>query len=364
MALLSKRLDIFEGKLARFNLILPLLFLPGFLFPQFWFKWPDIQSSLHIQLMFLSEIIFLNYIHVAFTAAMIFGLPQGRQWLKSLENPIRVLILMVVLCVVLSLLYALGKGVVFYGDKVFHHSLMVMIFVNTIWFIHHGVAQIKGLSLQYNYKFRSHFSLNSSDLELLKNSEISERKMGVLITIFSSISLLLSYDYVGGSMEHGLRQGLILGATGVALICFARVTYVVSKVPMMNRTFKILFLSRLLFTCLMGVNYVAFLGRLCTHGIEYTLVFQKVARNSKLNEALKFLMLTFTLVLVAFFIHTFGNERGGYFNINPLIYQNPLWIQVMVVVYLLTTPIHYYLDHLIFRMKKSSARNFTGELLR
>jgi hypothetical protein len=309
---------------------------------------------------FLVNVLFLNGLHIVFTFVMIAQLPELQKWSVKKSRFTWPLIAVGLSLIALLVTYAGG-----YFRVETHHRLLaaqILVFAGMILPAYHNVWQIRGLALTYRQKE------NYSPTARLKI--IQWDKYFYYLLFISYVLLLVSHlgwvlpwesshgEYFlklhsEGSLAWLQRSSVVLCTLSSAALIFRAC---MSKER--RKSYLAFYLLRLMLFPLSAYSYVALMGVLASHGLEYILVYRQMVANSSLaqNEKRNVHILSASC---AFFV--FVTMVPGFFI--PARREPALAIVFLSAAGTAINYVHYYLDRLIFMMRDPMTRAHTGPLL-
>ncbi len=136
--------------------------------------------------------------------------------------------------------------------------------------------------------------------------------------------------------------------------------------PGSGKTFKPVFLLRLVFFPLGVWSPIYAMGVPCFHGVEYTFMFKKMWRKSGLSpERSRWLLFSVVLPAAALvgLLSVARTERGFGAALRGEFPHHAVWISAVAALSLSLNYLHFYLDGVLFRMKDPEIRRVVGPLI-
>lgn len=347
------KIDFIDGRLQGFSLYLPLLFFA--LMPlqgtRFFMRY---AVSVKPMLIMMAEFLFLNLVHTAMGYSIIIALPEGRQWRQDQQSSLfagfsaSVAIVSAILAVFFMTTFHLMPAPA-WAQEFCRYAVKLVI---PVLFTHHGLSQVRGIGLIYNQFIRKNFALSQEELQMMRRIENREKITYDFMIVMSSAALALwgrGWNQISDAAVHA-QYGLSFASLAAGVYIY----WLNLRLPHVSATNKPLFLLRLGLSAAMGFNFLAYIGRLCTHGIEYLQIFRKITANSVQGRPRELLAVMTPLAVAVGLAYCIGYTYYHEIEISSGV-GVPLWARLAFVVYLVQTPIHYYCDRLMFRMRDPAA---------
>ena len=320
------------------------------------------------KLRIISDILFLNVVHNAFSIYIIWRSEEVRQGITNYYGSNwRLHLRAAAVFFVTIALY----GAFFL--KLFPVKSFQLLIALSFQFlaIQHALSQVHGLSRLYDHSLKSTRTLSPSETQRIRTAGIWERRFHRIAIFGVAIrAAWVGHDIYGNSFNWNLvanigRYFLIAGTVGVMATCFYR--------PFWRESNHWLFNLRRVWELLptyFNPTYIA-LQRL-NHGFEYLAVTAAMERNAKKRATLAIAAGVFLAVVglrVYFYIHQmiFRDTSTPFegFTLNGLAPNDASrsWTFILAMVSLAISTTHYYYDSQIFRFSKSEFRDNVLPLL-
>jgi hypothetical protein len=231
----------------------------------------------------------------------------------------------------------------------------------------HSLWQTRGLSFLYDEKSRREHALDDRELERLKREGRREKLLvtGVFVSFVGMQGIHVLSEGAGflpefarvGSPGAGYWPALRLGLVALNAIFVCLILFQAARSPVAERSFKTLYLARLVLYPMSGYSLIAFAGLSALHGLEYVAVFWKIsgqrplAERTSLRKAGVWAMLAFAPLLLPQFLVLWGWVEPG------IALQGASALGIAVVY------AHYVLDRSLYRMREATTRARVGPLL-
>lgn len=344
--------DIFSKTNERINLMLPILFLLLLVFGFSADSYLRIAfgDSSRLAQRLLTDIVFLNVTHNAFTVMMIGSFPELRPWVLAQGRGDARRFLLKTVTIFTGLFWFFLAALLSNLKPIYEVFGLMMIFFP----IQHGLAQSLGLSLVYN-------SIVQEEPEKKKRIEWIERRLviafillivGSVIAIQSSLfSVEIARDEFGLSSNSNLfRVVLAIGLVIVGLMLFY---------PRTIRVKKTLFALRFPIWAYALVTPFGLVATQVIHGLEYFFVVRKMATSSNFERWKSATLFLLFLVIVV------GVFRVVYYDASLIARdQAPVWLVVLAALSTAFSFLHYYLDRELFLMRNLTNKQTVGRLLK
>lgn len=304
----------------------------------------------------ISEILFVNSFHTIFSLFFFLGIPEFKEFIDSKSKDLGYSI--VKIWIALNLF---AFGVFWYVYDVIQHSygpqtlpffFMMFILLRSV----HGTRQTMGISLLYYAQLKQMHPEYTNLTPLLK----LERVIGFLAT---TIVILLPLKLFVFKTMPFWQISLALSALTLAVMI-----YLLCRLYKLNKEFfklRLLFLIRYSFLPLMGMSKTAFSGASANHGIEYLLISEKIAKNSKVENSKIFFNKTNLLILVGYavtFVVYYSFPGRLFSHIPDSTRVGNLWEQFCFSLFLTVAHVHFITDAFIFRFKDPSVQSTIGTI--
>ena len=341
---------LFSPIFERANLFLPILCLALIVV--------DVYGLFHISGFdrragfFLSDVVFLNQIHVVFSLALLMLVPDFKVWLGADKHRRRFFILRS-FAVMLAVFLTLMDWIPFFSrSQIDPRMFKLGVAFFLVAQVHHILSQSLGLSLMYNSKARQELSLAWCDH--LRFLETCERRLCRSL-MWLKISALLIFSIAERTpfVIVGLSTLYFLLAAGLLAVAFSY--------PREFRNKK-LFMMRFLIFPFGPFSFLALIGAAAIHGFESLCVFWKLQTAwVETNRFKKFRVAAASGALIS--IYTCVSILGGGAHGYGSLVEFPKWKSALWAFSLSATFRHYHVDSFLFRMKDSSTRKLIGALL-
>lgn len=339
--------QIFGGRREVILLGLPLiLILMAWLEHIFdWNHSDNFQSELTV----IVNVVFLSSLHCIFTFQMAFTNPTYRQIIRSHRGKWSeaLLIFFAGLFIFLQFLQDFSNPLV--GQIVF--------FGLTTFVYYHTARQFLGLSLIYNMNARKEAQLTPTQLKNLSKAESLEKR-GTYVHIFGmslQTAVIFLYESQGLQMPVWIRHVMV----GIGAILIAAMIYRYRQIsPQLFRN-KIIFMFRYFLMLISFYSFWAFMGTKIVHGIEYYMIYKRIQTHNKepVKSPISLQALTYILALVLIVTNFMSEPIGFRFN------KDGFTDKALLVVAGALNWFHYYLDGILFAMKRNDVRSQTGHWL-
>lgn len=311
----------------------------------------------------------LGAVHVYLTFFILGGLPEMKSWTKEtriLKMPFTVHIL---------LLWTAFFLLAFFGGSLFARPanwaiFYVMIFFMYVARLHHGLAQMQGISQIYNHAEMPALSERQKFEKFLTREKIAFNVIKFCVLGGLSFYVFVPSDYMG-RLNVPMRVLFWGGVIASVYLLYNSYTY-----RSVGGKRKIFFLLRVFLYALQAFSFVAAIGSLFTHSIEYFMVADKMSVTSSVgNQKRKRLYSYLALAMIPIM----GYTVFRYFCIDKLSFEyvksslnnlenfnggtNVLFL-VLVAFSFSIDFTHYYTDRVLFRMRSPNSRKYTAPLLK
>lgn len=336
---------IFTYKSEIVSLLFPLVFfvlmvIEYFYNVNFLYRLSRLESS------FLSNIIFLNITHNAFTFVLLTSTVPLYKWIENQGGPRKFWREQALIIAGLALFF----GALLFLSFQYKVFFAIFVLINFNFAAHHAMSQTFGLSLIY-----------TKDLprdELFYRAEKVERFLFsafLFLNLFcGTVFLAFLYKLVSFSQAQLQLFVKISIITNLILaIGLVFQPYFFFKKDYLGKSF---FNLRYLFWPVTLVSSMAIFATTAIHGVEYALVTRKMIKNDSLRKprlALYFIAIVVLFAMVR--IDSFERMRGQE-SVAP-------WIIIITSLSVAFSFIHYYLDRRLFKMRHQLNRETVGMLL-
>lgn len=328
-----KSVSLFSPKIEKINLFFPIPFIIISLIEAFKFT-SFRDQNFRDTFSYISLIIFLNYLHVFFTPFFLTVLPGGRKWFIEkckLDKSHRWIFLVLVIASYRYFIYPAHQPTLYF-DLLFSGFL-------ELFAIYHNASQTYGLSLLYNKKSIEQGRITK---EQISKSEKIERM--VFYIQFS----LITFASIGRRTPLG--EGVVRFIMPISLIIsflYLLMIYFQTKSIVSN---KLIYSLRFLLYPLTLNSFIATMGILSFHGIEYLFVTHKLIEKDGGDYRLAGIVFMFLLIFIAI-VYSYT-----YFLSDKSIYWFPFqYLNSFFSIFIL---IHYWLDGLLFKSKDKISRQY------
>lgn len=351
------KITYFSRRLEVLNLIFPLLFF-GFIAWELLadHRFSGTEKSYGT---FIAKILFLNHVHVYFSFALILFSPEMRSWAhqKNIEHSFFIPRWLAVFVGVFTIYF---WGLPFLKANTIDPRIYDgIIALTAIVGLHHNFSQTLGLSLGYNHAFRI---LNSSTQSA--ESFLSLPKLEYLERLLARLMMASQFTRMLWAAIDPTPQ-LLFNILGGFTIASAAILMASGYFYPREFTNKKIFMIRYALFALMPFSFIALIGLLSVHGIEYLCVFRQMQDGSiQKNRLNRKLVLIGTILFVGSLttIAIFGRSAFGYW-VTPLLPKNSELALYLGSFALAGSFLHYHVDSLMFKMKDPKTRTVVSGLL-
>lgn len=319
--------------------------------------------SVFIFLRILSDVIFVGTIHAILSYALLWCLPEFKQWIneKTKNRPWRfwfgnlAVVATVLFASFLTIYVGQGRNAISY--------LLAIYFLFDFFGVRHLIQQFKGLSLQYNQQTRQGRILRMDQLKKLNFYEKIEKFLFDVL-VYSSVLLQL------GAMTTVIKltwfnpfEVLWFGIIFNFLICAGLV--ILSAVqPGASSSFKSFFVLRVLLIPFRTVSIFANVVLRIFHGAEFMLLLKNILGNSKASRQQKmtFIWVGLVLLCIAATCTLFKADIFGRFVYSKSLREYP-YFAIIVSMNTVFNFAHYFMDAQMFRFKDPINRKHIGGLI-
>lgn len=336
---------IFTRKSEMINLLFPLIFfiLMGI---EYFYNINYLHTFTRLQNTFLTNIVFLNITHNAFTLVLLTSTLPLYKWIDYHGGQEKFWRTQLVTLGSLILFFWLLLYYCYEYRFVFH----VFVLINFFFAAHHALSQTFGLSLVYTKDLPRNALFYKA--EKIERFLFSTFMFSVLLS--GSLYLMVIYKLLDFSqiMFHNFISFSIGINIVLALLLIIHPFYFFKK----NYLGKSFFNLRYLLWPFTLVSTTAIFATTSIHGIEYGLVTLKMIKNDSLRSPKVAFMLIFAVIVFAIVrIESLEIIRdGGY--ISP-------WLIFISSISVAFSFHHYYLDRRLFKMRHQINRETVGLLL-
>ena len=340
----TKAVNLSTKKTYWMQLYLPLLFLPLTLIHIF--SYVKLEGTDRAILRFIADILFFNGIHVAFTFALLFILPQHRQWFRLASKQRHIPLGVSYIFIFLSIFFIYWNLSELSPAVAIVTNILIVLYA-----LNHGVSQHMGISFLF-YPPRN-------------NQERKKERWvfkGILITALIEGFFRYTYNYsVHSLFPVGAFIGIILSTAAIFYLC---IKSLLSNSDVKKE--KFIFTLRLLFFPLSFWSYFARIGYAVAHGLEYFHISNlqlKQSQNPKDTGNLIGVLVGVALALIIIGCALVNRKFGlGVFFLNSE-QPEPLWHKIVWTTFLSFNFLHYYIDGQIYRMRTKATQEYILPLL-
>ncbi|MCY4512144.1 MAG: hypothetical protein OXB86_00485 [Bdellovibrionales bacterium] len=284
---------------------------------------------------FIANVIFLNSIHLGFTFFLIFEATPFLSWKKHLPKSMMSFHGKLVLLFVSFSIFQFFKHDMIYNIG----ALLVLIYAT-----YHMIRQHLGISLILNNKYQF---LNEKSKNLTRSFDHIFFATLILITwVFISLT---HFSYLKNPIYIQCGYLLVIGLYIYMNYIFFGVKFLKNKTP---------FYLRLFIFPLLPVSFIAWMGWLSIHGMEYFFVTKQFFSFKKI----RFFSLGFLLFIAIAFLCLISSHSGlpAVLDIDfPKPIRKTFWVTLGACQLL-----HYWIDGKIFRMKDPLIRKYIAPELK
>ena len=290
---------------------------------------------------FIANIVFFNALHLGITFFLIFETEAFLNWKKhTLKSTFSFHQKLIFLFICFWLFQFFCK------DMIYKIGTLLISFYG----FYHVIKQQLGISLSFNHK-SSH--LNKTSNNLIRGFD----------HIFFNLLILISWVFI--SIEHFsfLRKSDYIIYVQCSFFSVVLIYIVINYIAFGRAFFneKLYFFPRLLIYPLLPVSFLALIGWLSIHGMEYLFVtknFISLKKKSFKKTLFSFGFLFFIIIALLSFV----NQKAGFFALLDIESPEPLnkifWVTLGACQLL-----HYWVDGKIFRMKDPLVRKYIAPVL-
>lgn len=336
----------------RVCLILPFLF-----FGAIAFEW-HVQGALdpwsrnlwHL----LANVLFLNTLHVIFTFELALTVPEYRQVIERHSRWPGYGFLFLIAAVLIGLKAAENNVRGILGGLV---AVAVVAIV-----ARHALKQNMGLSLLYNVLARRSGELSDSQMAKLDLIENRERFYFKTLIAMMVSGFALTQVHFAGALGVVPAIRWMFTFLGCAMTLHLAASYL--AVDRVRFRGKALFFARLLLMISSFHSYLGMIGFNIVHGVEYYLVYKRIQGHSQSDPAFavgKTVVFLLALIVIAGAV---ADPASGIFGMLGAGAWGESWLVKSVVIFSGGLVFfHYYLDEVLFAMKRPEVRRLTGHWL-
>lgn len=289
---------------------------------------------------FFANVVFLNWIHIAFTLVLVLQVEAYKNIIRSFlwYRSAYVGILVIIFLLLLGEVF-----VSFYPNEFVGKIYLFLIYA---WTQLHFLFQIKGI-------FFLLFNDNEPRLSVSRRSNFNFYFWYLVcaLSIFWITTKVLVPDLTESTAVN-LHTFLFLPA-----ICFL-MYFLIHLKDYVARVY----LLRIVLFPMAFYSKIAFFGIAAIHGIEYLLVFLHLLRRNEASreQSRSFYVGIFVTVFLFAFLAMLNN-RGGLLSLISIEFLTEArWYQIYLIIYATTGPIHYLIDGIIFRFRNPEVKKLTG----
>lgn len=340
-----KSVRLFSSKIEIINLMLPVVLLLA-LGATFIFNMNIAHSFSRREISYLSNILFLNITHNAFTFVLLTSALPMQRWIRE------------------------GQGEGFWTKQAFiggllsaffflllywspQHKWLFLVFtlINFNFAAHHALSQVFGLSLAYSGKLplkRKIFGGQGQERFIFNLFLFSNLLAGSVFIISAFGQRIIGLDDIPLFIQSIMYWIFCLEMLLVLLPLYLYGAKSALRVVVFN--------VRYLFWPLTLISHFAVFITMALHGLEYAFVTHKMFRGHSLQRPFLAFGLVFLVVILAVVrINSLGPVSIG---VSP-----PLWFLLLSGLSIGISFHHYYLDRQIFRMRHQLNREIVGPML-
>lgn len=319
-------------------------------------------------------IIFLEALHVTLTYLGLLFIPELKHWisLRTDNHPWRFWRPVCLRILVLFLIFFFFSNLFPYNSKAGPIVEWVG-FVSIIMTLLHRILQTRGISSAYSHVHRLGLK------KLARDTRIEQiEKLGFLC-LFVSTALLftssLGFRFFTSVVTDGdtikfIRTGSLVGAilSAMALVLLANFE-TGSGHWSLARKAKVHQQCRSFFYPLASFSIISSVATEALHGIEYILLWKKIAKSFKIqlpSRKLKVALILSVLIVVFYYIVTYSWGLWSMLRVYPrgdIGAETQITLRVAFALFMSITLTHFYLDKLLFSMKDDLNRRVIGPML-
>lgn len=311
----------------------------------------------------LANNLFLNYLHVYLTLAMLWTVPELKSWIRETTKgrPSRFWAPVLSIILLTYLVFYLLRQRPFEIHELILLGMVILVFATPG---HHTIAQVHGLSLVYQKRIEALGLSGPSESPRERTSARLERlSFHGLIGFYCTYQVQLALGFTQG---RGPPTGSFATAVHVGIAFFAFAAFVAGCAQRGAwKSTKPLYLARLLVFPLVPFSNFAYFGVAALHGVEYLGVYGLMTSQSKIEpeKRRRLHWIAGSLVFVGMLMQLTRFQEG----LGEIFYSSegevPLALKVIALGALGTIYIHYYLDRILFRMRNPITRRWIAPLL-
>jgi hypothetical protein len=300
----------------------------------------NVPLNLNKKIALLSQLLFLNVIHVSFTFGFLFGSKNGKQLVNVAWESDRRRLFSSMFIVLVSLTICLSLFIYeAYLTKTLSMTYVIVfqILLVVILPAHHRFKQTQGLML--------------SNVQVLGSAR-DKRFISYFRIIFPWVAIIgLGINFLVRSelISTGFDYMKIILAF-VLLILTLKMIFIESKA---NKTYSPVSLRFVLWP-MAFFSDVALFGIIAIHGIEYFFVYLNLSIRDYSAHLISLVLAVF--LVLAFFVRPLGG--GGYENLLPYA-----TVAVLSGFSYSLSLIHFFLDRKIFKMSDPLTRSIIGKVI-
>jgi hypothetical protein len=307
-------------------------------------------------LFFLANIIFLNTIHFIFTFHLAFTVPAYREVLRKNYGRLGLVALFFI-------------GIMFIALRAIEPHLagnfgLIVSLCTFLFAAHHGIKQSFGISLVYNNIARRENSLSQKELNLLESYERRERRYIYILLGLTALNFVLT-AWLDLSSKSVIILSCVLAAA--TILISSHIISLYWNLGSGRFRVKSVFLTRFLLLAPTYFSVTAGIGLSAIHGMEYFYFYRRIRGHTKSESrsAPLFLKgvvaLLAILVLVGAFLTPTNGGVPGLLGWDYL--SENIWIRIAIITTSGLGLFHFYLDAILFAMKRPDIRSQTGHWL-
>lgn len=360
----DQRVRLFSRTDENLNLLAPILLIFVCLLEVF-LQW-TFEPKTRIWGRMIGNIILLNTPHTAMTYSMLFSLPEVKHWIsgKTGNRPFLFWREILGTLFLLFLFFGVFWKLIPAPDVVYNSTFYLFVFLLDITVLqHHANSQSFGLSMIYNQKIRSSYNFTESELHISRRLEKIERQLFramVGITFLTMFCVRMTeFGYLSNENFAPVRNTLFI----IGFIVASFLLFIAFRFPRAKQSNKPIFMLRSFVWPFISLSYLADLSQRAIHGIEYTFVYRRMMRNSKLEKEKRraATAITFALLSMVILIGLFSRQAG----MLGLLYTGraPFVFELLLVLNFSLQFLHCYIDGRLWRMRDPLTRSTIGALL-
>ncbi len=336
---------IFTRKSEMINLLFPMIFFILMVI-EYFYNINYLYTFSRQQNAFLTNIIFLNITHNAFTLILLTSTLPLYKWIDHHGGQETFWRKQVLIFSTMILFF----GLLIYFSHQYRFVFFVFVLINFLFAAHHALSQTFGLSLLYTIDLpRDALFYKAEKIErfLFSTLMFSVLLSGSFYIMVSSRLFDFPLSMVQSFVKYSIWIKFLL-----ALMLVIHPFYFFKK-DYLGKSF---FNLRYLIWPFTIISTTAIFATTSIHGIEYGLVTRKMIKNDSLRRPiLAFMLIAAVIVFAVIRIDNYEKIRSGQ-------YLAP-WLILISSVSVAFSFLHYYLDRRLFKMRHQINRETVGLLL-